>query len=147
MSCTDRLRHQQNVATIMTCHLRNLVRRHRPGDNAIAIATQLARLLRVLRVHLAEEDEYLYPALIAIGDRNTAALAERYQAEMGSLAVNTEVFMQRWSSSAVIALNFAAFETALDLLLGALMARMECENAALYPVADGLLPDLRVKAA
>ncbi len=147
MAFTDRLRQQHDSATIMTDHLRNLVRRDRPGDYAIEIATQLARLLNVLRIHLAEEDEYLYPTLIAIEDRNAAALAQRYQLEMGSLASNLEDFMQRWSSSAVIALNFAAFKIALDLLLGALLARIECENATLYPIADALIADVRDKAA
>ncbi len=147
MAFTDRLRQQHDLATIMTDHLRNLVRRDRPGDYAIEIATQLARLLNVLRIHLAEEDEYLYPTLIAIEDRNAAALAQRYQLEMGSLASNLEDFMQRWSSSAVIALNFAAFKIALDLLLGALLARIECENATLYPIADALIADVRDKAA
>jgi len=147
MAFTDRLRQQHDLATIMTDHLRNLVRRDRPGDYAIEIATQLARLLNVLQIHLAEEDEYLYPTLIAIEDRNAAALAQRYQLEMGSLASNLEDFMQRWSSSAVIALNFAAFKIALDLLLGALLARIECENATLYPIADALIADVRDKAA
>lgn len=147
MAFTDRLRQQHDLATIMTDHLRDLVRRHRPGDNAIAITTQLARLLSMLRSHLAEEDEYLYPVLIAAEDRTAAALAERYQAEMGSLAWEAEEFMQRWSSSPVIALNFAGFRIALDQLLGALATRIECENATLYAVADALIPDRRGKAA
>ncbi len=147
MAFTDRLRQQHDLVTIMTDHLRDLVRRHRPGDSAIAIATQLARLLRARRIHLAEEDEYLYPALIAIKDRRAVALAERYQAEMGSLAWDLEDFMQHWSSSAVIALDFASFEIALDVLLTMLFARIERENDQLYPLADSIADDPLSNAA
>ena len=147
MAFTDRLREQHDLATSTASRLRDLVFCHRPGDSAIAIATQLALLLNVLRVHLAEEDEYLYPVLIAIDDRSAAALAKQYQTEMGALAWKAEDFMRRWSSSAVIALDFAEFKIALDQFLGALEARIECENSTLYPVADALLHDERSKAA
>lgn len=147
MAFTYRLRQQHDLATIMADHLRDLVRRHRPGDDAVQIAIQLARLVGVLRVHLAEEDDHLYPALRELSDGNAAALAERYQTEMGTLAWTIEEFMQRWSSSAVIALNFAAFRAALDALLADLMARIERENASLYPVADAVLAEPRSKAA
>ncbi len=147
MAFTDRLRQQHDLATIMTDHLRDLVRRHRPGDNAIEIATQLARLLSVLRIHLAEEDELLYPALIATNDGIAVALAERYRVEMGSLAWDVEEFMRHWSSSAVIAQRFEAFESDLDRMLGALVARIDRENFSLYPIADALIPDPRLKAA
>ncbi len=147
MAFTDRLRQQHDLVTIMTDHLRDLVRRHRPGDNAIEIATQLARLLSVLRIHLAEEDELLYPALIATNDGIAVALAERYRVEMGSLAWDVEKFMRHWSSSAVIAQRFEAFESDLDRMLGALAARIERENFSLYPIADALIPDRRLKAA
>ena len=147
MAFTDHLRQQHDMATVSARHLRDLVRRHRPGDDTLAIATDLARLLGVLRVHLAEEDEYLYPALIATNDGIAAELAERYRAEMGSLAWDVEEFMLHWSSSAVIALNFASFKSDLDRLLGALEARIKRENLSLYPVADALIPDWRGKAA
>ena len=147
MAFTDRLRQQHDAATILTRRLRNLVLLHRPGDDAVLIATELARLLSVLRIHLAEEDEHLYPALVATQESKAAALAERYRAEMGSLAWDVEDFMRHWSSSAVIALDFEAFQSDLDQLLGALVARIECENLTLYPVADALIPDWRGKAA
>ena len=147
MAFTDRLRDQHDLAIDTAGHLRDLVQGHRAGDDAIAIATQLARLQGLLRIHLAEEDQYLYPALIAVKDRRAAVLAEQFQNEMGSLAWVTEDFMQRWSSSAVIAVNFAAFNLALDCLLGTLAARIERENITLYPIADALIPDLRANAA
>ena len=147
MAFSDPFRQQHDQATIAAQRLRELVQHYRPGDATIAIATQLARLFSVLRNHFAEEEQGLYRALTATRDRDAAALAKRYHREMGSLAWDWEEFMQRWSSSAVIALNFAGFEFSLDRLLVALEARIECENATLYPVADALFPDLQDRAA
>jgi len=147
MPFSDPFRHQHELAAAAARQLRCLVDGHRPGGETVAIATQLARLFSGLRNHLAEEEQCLYRALTAASNRDAAALARRYHQEMGSLAWDWEEFMQRWSSSAMIALNFTAFEYALDRLLGALDARIECENATLYPLADALFPDLHGRAA
>jgi hypothetical protein len=147
MAFGNPFRQQHDQATIAVRGLRELVQHYRPGDATIAIATQLARLFSVLRSHFADEEQGLYRALTATRDRNAAALAKRYHRDMGSLAWDWEEFMQRWSLSAVIALNFAQFEFSLDRLLAALEARIECENATLYPVADALFPDLQGRAA
>jgi hypothetical protein len=147
MAYSDRFRHQHELATMTARNLRALVANHRPGGDTLAIAVQLARLFSVLRSHLAEEERYVYRALTATGDRDAAALARRFHREVGSLAWDWEEFMRRWSSSAVIAHDFAAFEYALHRLLAALDTRIECENATLYPVADALFPDRQDRAA
>jgi hemerythrin-like domain-containing protein len=147
MAFSDRFRLQHDQATIMVRQLRTLVRQHQDGDDTARIAVQLARLFSALRSHLAEEEQCLYRRLTATYDREAAALAQRYHREMGSLAWDWEEFMQRWSSSAVIALHFATFEFTLDRLLAALDARIECEDTMLYPIADALFSDLQGKAA
>ncbi len=152
MAFPDRLRRAHEVATMMTRQLRDLVHRHRPGDDGIAIATQLARLLGVMRVHLADEETFFYSALIATRDPVAEPLARRFRAETGALAWELEEFMRLWSSSAVIALDFAAFQVALDRLLSALELRIAHENATLYEVAfevalDRLLGALEVRIA
>jgi hypothetical protein len=147
MAFSDRFRHQHDQASMAARHLRALVARHRPGADPLPIAVQLARLFSALRSHLAEEERYVYRALTATRDRDAAALARRFHRQMGSLAWDWEEFMRRWSSSAVIAHDFAAFEYALDRLLAALDTRIVCENATLYPVADALFPDWQERAA
>jgi len=147
MPFSDRFHRQHEQATATIGELRHLVRGHQPGTDAVAIAVQLARLFSALRVHFAEEDACLVRALIETGDGAAAALAARHQEDSGSLAWDWEEYMQRWSSSAVIALNFAAFAAALERLLGALEERIRQEEATLYPVADALFSDLQGKAA
>ena len=147
MAFTDRLRQQHDQAATAAQQLRCLVGDHRPGGDALAITIQLARLFSGLRAHLAEEERCLYPALTATNDCSAAELAEQDHQEAGSLAWDWEEFMRRWSSSALIASSFASFEASLDRLLGALEARIACEEATLFPVADALFPDRQDKAA
>ena len=147
MAFSDPFRQQHDQATLAARRLRELVHDHRPGHATIAIATQLARLFSVLRYHFAEEERCLYRALTATRNRNAAALARRFHQDMGSLAWDWEEFMQRWSSSTMIALDFAGFEYALGRLLAALDQRIECENGTLYPVADARFPELQGRAA
>jgi len=147
MAFSDRFRQQHDEVTAAARLLRCLVDGHRAGDGTIPIATQLARLFSALRNHLAEEEQCLYRPLTATKDRDAAALAQRFHRQMGSLAWDWEEFMQRWSSSAVIALNFATFGFSLARLLAALEARIECENTTLYPLADALFPDMKGEAA
>ena len=147
MTFSDRFRLQHDEVSAAARQLRCLVDCYRPGDGTIPIATQLARLFSVLRNHFAEEEQCLYRPLTATQDRDAAALAQRFHRQMGSLAWDWEEYMQRWASSAVIALNFATFEFTLGRLLAALEARIECENTILYPVADALFPDMKGEAA
>ncbi len=138
MSCTDQLRCQQQDAFRQANRLNALIDDYGEGDDAFPIAAHLARLLGILRVHLAREDDQLYPMMIASGDLRAAVVASRYQSDMGSLAWDLETFMLRWSSSACIATGFAAFRPQWVALFAALSARIECENTFLYPMADAL---------
>jgi hypothetical protein len=147
MAFSDRFRQQHEEAGRAAGQLRAMVERHRAGDDTVPIAVQLARLFSALRTHFAEEERCLYRALTATRNRDAAALARRFHQQMGSLAWDWEEFMQRWSSSTVIALDFAGFDYALGRLLAALDHRIERENATLYPVADALFPDLEGRAA
>ncbi|MEQ7873524.1 hemerythrin domain-containing protein [Sphingomonas sp. ASV193] len=112
------------------------VEEYRSPDDAPAVALDLARLIGLVRVHLAQEDRLLYGAMIGSGSAHAAATARRFAAEMGGLAERIEAFAMRWSSSALIALDLAAFRAELDSLLAALDERIARENEQLYPLAE-----------
>lgn len=138
MGRTAALRHEHDLAMAIADNLRAMAERYRCRDDALPIATELARLLHVLRLHLAEEDLRLYPSMIASGDWQAAKVARRFQAEMGGLAEIIEGFMQRWCSSSIIALDIDVFRRDLDRLSGALVRRIDRENQFLYPLAERL---------
>src|SRR6478672_8257769 len=92
------MRRQHDALTEILLRLVNMVDRYRGGPDAYPIAVQLARLVSLLRSHLASEDEWLYPAMVAAHEPGAAALAFGFRAEMGGLASKLEEFERRWSS-------------------------------------------------
>jgi hypothetical protein len=132
------LRQQHDAALAMADRLIDLIDEYREEDDALPIAVQFSKLVGLLRVHFAQEDVLLYPALVASGDGEVARLALSYAAEMGALAHEIEGFVRRWSSSAVIAGDFPTFAAAARELVLALAVRIERENRFLYPTADEL---------
>ncbi len=144
---TDILRQQHEAALDMAQRLLDLIDAYRPGRPAHPILMQLNRLYGILRVHLAQEDVELYPALIASNDPHVARTARQYVSEMGSLAIDLECFAQHWSCSASIAGNFEEFSEAARAMMLELAVRIEREDKYLYPMADAVTAERRRDAA
>jgi hemerythrin-like domain-containing protein len=136
MTSTDNLRRQHDAALAMSDRLLDLMDSYDGGRDTYAIAMQLNRLVGLLRIHLAQEDVHLYPALAASGDPAVSQLALAYANEMGGQAIELEIFAQHWSCTASIAGAFDEFRKEADALLLAIAARIERENRYLYPLAD-----------
>lgn len=140
MSKLTNLRNQHDDALAMADRLIDLIDGYGDAHDALPIAVQFAKLVGLLRVHFAQEDVLLYPALVASGDLEVARLALAYAAEMGALAHELEQFIRRWPSSAVIAGSFAEFAEAARELVLALAVRIERENRFVYPLVAGQAP-------
>ena len=120
----------------MMLRLINLIDAHRADDDAFPIALLLARWVSLLRSHLAMEDEWLYPAVVALGSLRAATIALVFEADMGNLAQRLEAFDRRWSSSAVIAGDFDRFRDEAFALFADFDRRIEREDRTLYPIAE-----------
>ena len=114
----------------------NLINAHRPGDDAFPITLEMAKWVRLLRAHLACEDEWFYPAMIASNDRKAASAARQFQADVGDLAEQLERFDRSWSSSAVIGSCFDCFRQDAFALFAAVDRRIAHEDRQLYPLAE-----------
>ena len=136
VALTDSLRRQHRTVSLLAMRLRGLVDHHEADGDAYRVTLQLARLHAMLRLHLLEEDCALYPALLGSGDAQIVALASEMQEQSGCLAGVMERFMMRWSSSALIGSDFAAFRTEIGELLSRFSVRIEREENELYPLAD-----------
>lgn len=125
--------HRQ-LAGLMLDLVNSLQGFHGP-DQAYSITVQLARLGKLLRVHLASEDEWFYPAMMACDQPLAAALATDYRDEVGGIAEDVEAFLARWNGSRVIANGFERFRPQLVALLRKIESRIEREDDELYPLA------------
>jgi len=105
---------------------------------AVEITLMLARLTGILRIHLALEDEILYPALRNASDPAIAATAERYWQEMGGLADSFLDFVDRWKRADRVLEQADGFRAESALVFKALGDRIAREHADIYPMAEGL---------
>lgn len=138
MSRTTALRRQHDAALQLASRILEQVDRYEGCGDAHGISVSLAKLLGLLRIHLAQEDKSLYPSIIESGDERIATIAQRFVAEMGGLAERLGIFASRWSNSAAIASNFDDFRREARIIIDALGSRIARENEELYPLVDAL---------
>lgn len=98
------------------------------------VLDRLRRLQRALATHLAHEDCEIYPQLVGGDDPAAAAIGMHLRCEYHYLTGDWNLYLLRWKPARIAAdwLGFAA-ETAE--MMARLQARIEREDALLYPLA------------
>lgn len=97
-----------------------------------ALGTLRWRMSRLLILHLAQEDNFLYPALQRSIDPVTRKLADRLHQEMGELAVAYRAYVARWTGAAIAA-DWHGFREHSLVIIAALQRRIRREETELYP--------------
>lgn len=111
--------------------------------DAAAIATDPAPIAATLRdlfgkfsVHLALEDNSLYPRYTVHADLAVADAARRFQVEMGGLGERFDAYKRSWPGPMAIARDPAAFVRDSRVVLDLLKARVAREENQLYDLID-----------
>ncbi len=107
-----------------------------PKAKASELRRLLSSLVGKLAVHLAMEDETLYPRLLAHADKKVAELAQRYIDEMGGLSAAVRVYADRWPTPLAIEQDLGGFEQETLDVLRALKQRIAREDGELYRLVD-----------
>jgi hypothetical protein len=87
--------------------------------------------------HLKAEDWVLYPRLLASGDPQVAATAQRFSDEMGGLADKYVAHTNKWNANSIAA-DWGTYCAETRGILGALTNRIMRENGELYPLLESL---------
>jgi hypothetical protein len=128
--------HEACLAIVEDIQARSKQIADRPA--AVEITLMLARLTGILRIHLALEDEILYPALRNAPDPKMAETAERYWQSMGGLADAFLDFVDRWKRADALLAGQDAFRAESAHVFAALAERIAHEHAEIYPMAERL---------
>lgn len=99
----------------------------------------------LLRGHLAEEDENLYPAFLASEDEDMRWIGADAAEGMGGIVGAWVNYRDRWTIDAILR-EADRFAATTEGVLGALSLRIEMENDVLYPAAERL-PDTTERSA
>jgi len=95
----------------------------------------ISKLLGKLSIHLAMEDQSLYPRLIQHADKSVREIAKRFATEMGGVKPSVESFGRKWTEAELRA-NPTAFCDEAKKLFVVLADRIKRENTQLYPLLD-----------
>lgn len=97
-------------------------------------ALHISRLAGLLKIHLLEEDRFLYPSLLNCPDNEIRELTNNYITEMGNLANEYTEFKNAYNTSNKIKNNMDNFLPAAKRMMNTLMNRMLKEDNGLYRV-------------
>jgi hemerythrin-like domain-containing protein len=135
MAATDKFR-QQHAEII------EIVRRMEPMLNPATLAAGaaearavLSTLLGKLSIHLAMEDDSLYPRIEKHADAAVRDAAKKFATEISAVKPAVHSFGRKWTEIEIRA-NAAAFCAEAKKLFTLLGDRIQRENTQFYPLID-----------
>lgn len=128
----DKFKHQHGDIKRRIAELRDLARAG-ADTHAEAIAQGIVAMSALIKLHLAVEDQVLYPALQADRQSDLARLARHYQSDMVPIAAAYDAFARRWNTSQRVREDAQGFRDDANLVLRKLHERMLREDREFYP--------------
>lgn len=107
-------------------------------NHAESIAREVVSLSSLLKLHLAVEDRFLYPALRSDTHPDLAAMGHSYQQEMKGIAAAFAGFSRRWNTAARVAADPEGFRADANTVLKRVHLRMQKENTQFYPAIEAI---------
>ncbi|HEV2270463.1 MAG TPA: hemerythrin domain-containing protein [Steroidobacteraceae bacterium] len=138
MSNTERYRAQHaeimRLATDLKRHLSPAALAADPGPARHILSELSGKLL----MHLAAEDNVLYPQMLKSTDAKARALAQRFVAEMQPITDAFKQYAVRWANAKSIQAGAESFVRETNRIMTVLNERIRREHTELYSLADSL---------
>lgn len=138
MAATDNFRKQHADIAEIVAEIQKMLEPQKLADASSKVRARLSSLLGKITVHLAMEDNSLYPRCQKHDDPALSQTAEKFAAEMSGLKGALDAFSKKWSDAAIGA-NAAAFCAEARQLFATLNDRIKRENTVFYPLVDKAL--------
>ena len=129
---------QEHVAILSAIDQLRELARSGVAPQSQAIAEQIVAMSGLIKLHLAVEQRFLYPAVQACGVAKVARLGHQYETEMQGIAGDYLAFAGRWNTAARLAQEPDAFRSEANTVLHALYQRMRREDTELYPAVEAI---------
>lgn len=138
MEKTLRFRKQHDEITKLADDLVCYLKPELLQTEAKAARLILSKLAGVLNMHLAAEDNVLYPNLLKIENEQVRTMAQKYIEEMSNLKESFGKYLKKWPSSLSLQNNPEDFIIETEQILLLLRQRIQRENNELYYIVDRL---------
>ena len=138
MNATRRFREQHDNLLKIVSQISTKLDAEELAKDVKEVNQLLFNMLGKLSVHLAAEDNALYPRLLNHSDEKVSSMAKRFIEEMGGIGKVVNSYRDKWLSHADIRRDPISFIEETKALFSALGERIEKENNELYRVLDEL---------
>lgn len=138
MAKSDMFRRQHQELLELVKQMEAMLQVSTLPTKAKEVRTLLSTLIGKLNVHLAMEDQSLYPSLKAAPDEKLRNLGRRFVDEMGGIKSAVEAFSKTYGGATAIAAAPDAFVKGINDLFAVLRKRIKREDDELYPALDRL---------
>lgn len=101
-------------------------------ENAEEIALHINQLSGKLKIHLINEDKFMYPSLIASTDVKMKQMALEYQREMGDLQERFKDFKEKYNVKSKLLENKESFMEEAKVVIHAIEDRILKEEKEIY---------------
>lgn len=128
----DNLNRQHDTIKAEIDFIEAEIKKETSSINSAAAALHISKLAGQLRVHLMEEDKFLYPNLLKNPDAQIRNLTEKYIKEMGDLADKYTEFKNSYNMGSKINDKITVFAEDAKEMIALLKERMLKEDQELY---------------
>lgn len=133
-SSTENFVRQHNEILELTREISGLLKSDLTMDDASKIRNMLSMLAGKVSIHLAMEDNGLYPRLKESKDPVIQKTTLEFIREMGDIMEKFKAYNERWQVPRSIYEAPAQYINETKLIFAALQNRIERENTILYPL-------------
>jgi iron-sulfur cluster repair protein YtfE (RIC family) len=135
MAATDNFRKQHAELIELVRGIEGILDPQKLVADASKARAMLSILLGKLGLHLAMEDNSLYPRLEKHQDAKLREVAKKFAGEMSGVKPAVDAFGRKWTESEIRA-NPAVFCAEARKLFGILSDRIQRENTQFYALVD-----------
>jgi len=108
-------------------------------ENAVFLAKSISRLAGMLKIHLMNEDKFLYPAMKNSKDDQLKQKASKFQDEMGSLSQDFMTFKDKYNTQSKLLNDPILAKKEITSMCDTILKRMHKEDHDLYPLAEKVM--------
>lgn len=128
----ENMNRQHNTISTEVTFIEEEIKKNKLLIKPAEAALHISRLAGLLKVHLLEEDKFLYPKLLKSDDREIQKMAKQYIDEMGDLANAYTEYKNRYNVGSMISKNMDLFIHDTFEIMETLKKRITKENNELY---------------
>lgn len=131
---TTSLKRQHTEVMELANYILDNINHNTVSQNLNDIAKSLNIITGKLKIHLLNEDKYLYPELMNSTDQSLNSFGKKYSEEMVRVAKAYEDYKSKYNTAIKIQQDTEKFSEDTKHIFEALLGRIEREESELYPL-------------